>query len=70
MNIDLRTAREKRGWDRQTLAKAAGVANSTVGRIESGEIINPSSWTVACLEQALGLRRGTLLFGPVMEKAS
>ncbi len=52
------------------LADRASLNKGTVSRIESGDITNPSNDTVEALEVALKLRRGTLVFGQVMEKAS
>lgn len=65
MHMDLKTARERRGfkWDQQTLARRSGVNQGTVSRLERGEIVNPSNDTVKKLEKALRLRRGTLIFG-------
>lgn len=70
MHTDLKTARERRGWDQKRLATESGVDQSTISRIESGETVNPSNGTVAKLETALRLKRGTLVFGQVMEKVS
>lgn len=69
-NTDLRTARDGRGWTMDELAARSGVNKSTISRIESGEITDPANSTVARLEVALKLRRGTLVFGQVMERAS
>jgi transcriptional regulator with XRE-family HTH domain len=52
------------------LATRSGVNKSTISRIEAGEITNPSNDTVAKLELALRLRRGTLVFGHPMEKSA
>jgi transcriptional regulator with XRE-family HTH domain len=62
-------ARERRGWTPEQLAEQAGVHRATVYRIESGEIRNPSITTVQALEQALGVRRGTLDFGLSTDEA-
>jgi transcriptional regulator with XRE-family HTH domain len=70
MDMDLKTARKLLGWDQQTLAAKSGVPQSTISRIESGETANPSNGTVAKLEIALKVKRGTLVFGQVMERAS
>lgn len=64
---DVKTARERRGWDQKTLAQRSRVGQSTISRIESGEITNPSNDTVQKLELALRLRRGTLVFGDIEE---
>ena len=68
--LTLREARGNRGWTMDKLAERSGVHKATISRIESGEICNPSNDTVANLETALRLKRGTLVFGQVMEKAS
>jgi transcriptional regulator with XRE-family HTH domain len=68
--LDLRTARKAKGWKMPELADRSGVNKSTISRIEAGEITNPSNDTVASLEAALGLRRGTLVFGRLMARAS
>jgi transcriptional regulator with XRE-family HTH domain len=61
--VDVKRARERRKWDQQTLASESGVSQSTISRIESGDITNPSNDTVGKLERALKLRRGSLVFG-------
>lgn len=63
----LRAAREGRGWDQKTLAKESGVDQATISRIEAGKTTNPSNTTVAALEEALGIPRGSLVFGPQAE---
>ncbi len=63
MQTDLRTARDRKKWDQQTLAKRSGVSQATISRIEAGEITNPSYDTVLKLEDALRLKRGSLVFG-------
>lgn len=56
-------ARERRQWTMEQLAERSGVNKGTISRIESGQISNPSNDTVKNLETALGLQRGTLVFG-------
>ena len=51
----LRAARDRAELTQTQLAKKAGVAQGTVGNIESGERLNPSSETLAKLAKALGL---------------
>ena len=65
MHMDVHTARTRKGfdWDQQTLARKSGVSQSTISRIEDGLITNPSNDTVKKLENALRLKRGTLVFG-------
>lgn len=72
VQTDLKTARERRGWDQKTLAAKSGVSQATISRIEAGDITNPSNETVKKLELALKLRRGALVFGcqPPVEAAS
>lgn len=70
MQMTLREARKKRAWTPEQLAEHSGVHRATIYRIESGFITNPSNDTVKALEEALRVRRGTLVFGQVMEKAS
>lgn len=66
--MDLRTARKRRGWDQQTLAERSSIDQATISRIESGKTTNPSNDTVQKLELALQLKRGTLVFGQVIEE--
>lgn len=47
----------------------SGVAQATISKIERGDVVNPSNDTVAKLEVALRVRRGTLVFGQ-LAKAS
>ena len=61
--LNLKAARTAKKLTQEKLAQHAGVNKGTVSRIEAGEILNPSNATVAALEQALKLRRGTLVFG-------
>lgn len=70
MQTDLKTARDKRHWTQAELASRSGISEATISRIESGEIANPSNATAAALEAALKLKRGTLVFGAAMERAS
>lgn len=70
MRMTVSEARKRKafGWTPEELAERAGVHRATVYRIESGEITNPSYDTVTKLEEALRLKRGTLVFGQVMEQ--
>lgn len=70
MRLTLTEARKKRKLTPEALAEKAGVHRATVYRLEADEITNPSIATVKKLEEALRVRRGTLVFGQVMEKAS
>lgn len=69
MQLDLKTARERRDWNQKTLAQESDVDQATISRIESGETTNPSNDTVAKLEAALKLKRGTLVFGEQVTEA-
>lgn len=71
-HMALREAREWRGLTQERLEDLSGVAQTTISKIERGDVLNPSSATVEKLELALRLRRGTLTFGQAAseEKAS
>lgn len=56
-------ARDKRGWTQTELEGKSGVNQRTISDIESGAIVDPRISTVEALEKALGVSRGTLLFG-------
>lgn len=60
---NLREAREAKRWTQERLERESGVTQSTISKIERGEIPDPQSSTVEALEKALGLERGTLVFG-------
>jgi len=62
-SVDLRTARKKRGLDQAGLAKASGLNQATVSRLERGAIKRPTPETIEKLETALGLKPGRLAFG-------
>lgn len=62
MQLTLKRARERRGLTFAQLAAKSGVHKATVARIERGEV-EPMHKTVAALEDALELKRGTLRFG-------
>lgn len=68
--MTLRNAREWRGWTQERLEELSGVAQTTISKIERGDVVNPSNGTVEKLEVALRLRRGTLVFGQLMEKSA
>lgn len=63
MRMTLRKALERMEWTPDELAARASVSRATVYRLQAGEVTNPSNDTVLKLEQALKLRRGTLVFG-------
>jgi transcriptional regulator with XRE-family HTH domain len=68
--LTVKEARDAKNWTQEELAERAGLNKGTVSRLESGEITNPSNATVARLELALRLRRGTLVFGEMEARAS
>ncbi|HYF34280.1 MAG TPA: helix-turn-helix transcriptional regulator [Prosthecobacter sp.] len=68
--LTLREARERRRWTQEQLEAASGVDQGVISRLERGESVNPTFETVRKLEAALRLRRGTLVFGQVMEKSA
>lgn len=65
MRMTLTEARKRCKWTPEDLAKHSGVSRATIYRLEAGA--TPSYDTVQKLEPALRLRRGTLVFGQVME---
>lgn len=65
MQLTLKAARERRKLTFAQLAAKSGVHKATVARIERGEV-KPMHTTVNALEDALELRRGTLVFDQAM----
>lgn len=63
MQVRLKAARDAKGWTLKTLAEKVGVHESTLSRLERGET-TPMHDTAKALEKALGVKRGTLVFGP------
>lgn len=61
MQLTLKGAREKKEWTLDQLAERSGVNKSTISRLERGET-KPLYDTVTALEEALDLKRGTLIF--------
>jgi transcriptional regulator with XRE-family HTH domain len=61
--LTLHEARAAKDWTQEQLEAASGVDQRNISKIERGEITDPRSSTVEALERALGLRRGTLVFG-------
>jgi transcriptional regulator with XRE-family HTH domain len=59
--MQLREARDEKGWTLEVLAQKSGVNKSTISRLERGQTL-PMHDTVMALEKALGLKRGTLKF--------
>ena len=61
--ITLQKARENKGWTQEQLEAASGVDQRNISKIERGDTPDPRNSTVEKLEKALGLKRGTLVFG-------
>lgn len=61
--MTLRRARTRLGWTQEQLATASGVQQSAISKLERGEVTDPQKSTADALEDALGLQRGTLVFG-------
>lgn len=62
-HLTLRQARLGKGWTQEELERRSGVPQARISAIESGETQDPQNRTVKALEGALGIRRGTLVFG-------
>lgn len=62
MQLSLKDARDRKEWSLDRLAAESGVNKSTISRLERGET-KPLHDTVTVLEDALGLKHGTLKFG-------
>lgn len=65
--MTLRQARDLRGWTQEQLEELSGVEQTVISRLERRVTQNPSNDTVAKLEAALKVRRGTLVFGAAAE---
>ena len=61
--LTLKQAREKKQWTQEQLEAVSGVDQGHISRIERGDVNDPGNDTVRRLELALGLKRGTLVFG-------
>lgn len=59
----LKDARGAKGWTQEELESRSGVDQRHISRIERGDIADPRNSTVVALEGALGVKRGTLVFG-------
>lgn len=55
LSDELRSAREKRGFSQERLARSAGVSTAAVRRIEDKITHEPGFFTVVDMAQALGL---------------
>lgn len=62
-HMTLRAARDAKKWTQQQLAAASGVEQTTISKIECETVTDPANSTVSALEIALGVQRGTLIFG-------
>ena len=70
-HMTLREARDARDWSQERLSEETkrvdpdgdGVPQTHISKIERGDVADPKNSTVAVLEHALGLKRGTLVFG-------
>lgn len=58
--VTLRDARRRRKWDQVDLAKASGIDQSTISRLELRRTKRAHKDTVDALEKALGLKPGML----------
>lgn len=67
--MTLRAARDAKGWTQEQLEAASGIDQRNISKIENGDVVDPRNSTVEALEYALGLRRGTLVFGPEPREA-
>lgn len=64
----LKAARERRRLTQRQLEAKSGVEQTSISRIENGDVSDPLWSTVRKLESALGLKSGTLVFGPEAAK--
>jgi transcriptional regulator with XRE-family HTH domain len=53
--VRLKTLRQRRGWSQNQLSTHSDVSNSTISRIESGEIQSPGVDILRKLSGALGV---------------
>lgn len=65
LGLAIRGAREKAGLTQDELSDRAGLAYSTLAKIEQGAIKTPSVFTVYAIAQAVGVSVERLLSGPV-----
>jgi ribosome-binding protein aMBF1 (putative translation factor) len=73
--LTLREARDKKGWTQEQLEAATErlgnkVDQRNISKMESEVNTDPKNRTVEVLERALGLKRGTLVFGQRFQAAS
>lgn len=62
-HLTVKAARDAKGWTQEQLEAESGVNQSTISKLERGEVIDPQKSTVDALEKGLGLQSGTLVFG-------
>jgi len=55
-------ARQIKGWNQTDLARAAGIPQATISRLESGDIEQPKMMTLAKIARALEVSADYLLF--------
>ena len=67
MRMTLKAAMDKRRMEPADVARVSGLHLATVYRLMGNQTADPSASTVAALEDALALRRGTLVFGQEAE---
>lgn len=58
LNKRIEKERMAKGMSKRALAKAAELSSMTISKIESGEIPNPTIWTVKKIATALGVSIG------------
>jgi transcriptional regulator with XRE-family HTH domain len=63
-HLTLKRARIAKGLTQEELAAVSGVQQSAISKLERGDVSDPQKSTADALEDALGLQRGTLIFGP------
>lgn len=70
-HLTLKEARDAKGWTQERLEAetkrvdpdGVGVNQRAISKIERGAVDDPMNSTVVHLENALGVARGTLIFG-------
>jgi HTH-type transcriptional regulator/antitoxin HipB len=61
LTVRIRALRERRGWSQAELGRRAGVAASTINRVERGETTTLSLGNLERLARALGVSPRSLL---------
>lgn len=62
----LKDARGKRKWTQEQLEERSGVAQSVISTLENSLGANPTVDTDRRLSKALGVKPGTLEYGPAL----